>query len=256
MPNLIKAQGAAFRLNKRFAVKKPGALDLDNLAMALDVLVINGGITGASGRLTRKDDEGRIRVNSNIRENGARRFTIAHELGHWELHKNESQLFLCTSADMRDYDRSPLEIEANRFASELILPSALFRPMISKVEPNLKTIGVWAEMFGASLVATSIRFIHESRKASIVVSIRNGAVEWWWKNNDLCRLWLNKGQPIRQGSVAWEIQNGNVPPESMEEVEVDSWFQHLPFSFSGEVREQSISMPRYDRIFTLLWILD
>src|SRR5690348_18302572 len=110
-PNLMRAQGAAFRINERFGVIRPGQLDVEDLAMALGVIVIYGRLDGAAGRLVRKGNSGIIRINSSISLEGAIRFAVSHELGHWELHAQYSQMFLCTEADMRDYDRSPLEIE-------------------------------------------------------------------------------------------------------------------------------------------------
>jgi hypothetical protein len=41
-------------------------------------------------------------------------FAVAHDLGHWLLHKNVSQVLACTSEDMvAKYKASPPEIEAN-----------------------------------------------------------------------------------------------------------------------------------------------
>jgi hypothetical protein len=58
------------------------------------------------------------------------RFTIAHELGHWICHANQSPdaaPVYCREADLtRDADRA-LEREANVFAAELLMPEAVVR---------------------------------------------------------------------------------------------------------------------------------
>ncbi len=253
-PNLIKAQGEAFKLNKRYACRKPGSLDFEDVAFALNVLVIDGGLKGAAARLTRNNKEGRIRVNSRIQQDGARRFAIGHELGHWLMHESEDQIFMCTSSDLRDYHESPLEAEANYFASELLMPTGLFRPMMEKSEPDLGRISEWASLFRASLTATTLRFIRESKHDCIAASIKNGKVEWSWRKQDGRRVWLKSAQPVEPGSIAWEIQKGRAAPGRMEVVDSDAWFRHLPFKFSGEVQEHSIHMPQYGSIFSLLWI--
>ena len=46
-----------------------------------------------------------------------RRFTVAHELGHWFLHKAEDR----GTVDFRDGNSTPKEVEANYFASELLM---------------------------------------------------------------------------------------------------------------------------------------
>ena len=53
---------------------------------------------------------------------GHQNFTLAHELGHWFLHKGVS-----SSVDDRvlGYSSDKVELEANDFASELLYPEEL-----------------------------------------------------------------------------------------------------------------------------------
>ena len=99
----------------------------------------------------------------------------------------------------------------------------------------------------------AIRFVRETQFDCILVSIKDGRVEWSWKKDEGRRVWLTNGQRIRPGSIAWEIHEGRLGTEGMEEVDAHAWFDHLPFQFSGEVQEHSIEMPSYNSIFTLLW---
>lgn len=50
-------------------------------------------------------------------------FTLAHEIGHWFLHRNMRTSFQCTRPWGRTYD--PIEREANAFAAELLMPRKL-----------------------------------------------------------------------------------------------------------------------------------
>ncbi|TLD71364.1 ImmA/IrrE family metallo-endopeptidase [Phragmitibacter flavus] len=254
-PNLISAQGHAFKLNKRYGGKMPGALEMEDLAMALNVLVVPYGIKGAAARLVRDGDDGLLRLNANLSTEGARRFAIAHELGHWQMHRTESQMFLCTNENFRDYYGSPLEREANYFASELLMPSVFFRLLTEKAEPDLKRISEWSEVFRTSLTAACLRFLRDTKFDCIAASVRNGRVEWSWRKESGRRVWLNNGQRIEPGSLAWEIANGRVVGDTMEVVDPQAWFSHLPFRYSGELQEQCIHMPRYGRIFCLLWMV-
>jgi len=62
-----------------------------------------------------------------------RRFTIAHELGHWELHRHAGAGVYCRSSmvdadDSADADRPPEpEEEANAFAAAVLMPAPLIR---------------------------------------------------------------------------------------------------------------------------------
>ncbi len=62
-----------------------------------------------------------------------RRFTIAHELGHWRLHRHADDGVYCRASAIDaddDADRPPLpprEEEANTFAAALLMPADLLR---------------------------------------------------------------------------------------------------------------------------------
>ncbi len=53
------------------------------------------------GVFRRRGSRGIIQINSRPIQN-RQRFSLAHELDHWELHPNLQQKF-CTALDMRDY---------------------------------------------------------------------------------------------------------------------------------------------------------
>jgi len=85
-----------------------------------------------SGALVIKDGKGTIGYNpteSKVRQ----RFTIAHELGHYELHKNDNGLFIDKDFKVmfRDHNSSTgeflMEQEANAFAAAILMPEKLLK---------------------------------------------------------------------------------------------------------------------------------
>ena len=67
-----------------------------------------------------------IIYNDNIVEAGRKNFTIAHELGHYSLHANNSDL-KCSINDLNNFGDIPphgenIEREANVFAANLLMP--------------------------------------------------------------------------------------------------------------------------------------
>jgi Zn-dependent peptidase ImmA (M78 family) len=70
-----------------------------------------------------------IAVSRNLRPE-VRRFTIAHELGHYILHRDQGILFRdrpVSGAEREDRHRKPEEKEADLFAAELLIPDWLVR---------------------------------------------------------------------------------------------------------------------------------
>jgi len=79
-----------------------------------------------AGMLIRDDKHTTIGVNS-LHHNNRQRFTIAHECGHLLLHKGKDvhidRSFRVNKRDERSSQAiDPEEIEANRFAAELLMP--------------------------------------------------------------------------------------------------------------------------------------
>ena len=69
------------------------------------------------------------------RSPGRRRFTVAHELGHWHLHRDgadTARTRFCRPADIGEgaqelWAARRLEAEANRFAAALLMPADVVR---------------------------------------------------------------------------------------------------------------------------------
>ncbi|NDV63361.1 ImmA/IrrE family metallo-endopeptidase [Puniceicoccales bacterium CK1056] len=112
-----------------------------------------------SGMISKKDDEVLILVN--VDEPPYRkRFTIAHELGHYFLHLDEQNEFVDTSInlfrDSSNGEGGPVrakEIEANKFAAELLMPES----KVSALYKDVKSISDLARIFNVSEDAMSIR---------------------------------------------------------------------------------------------------
>lgn len=176
--NLIRAHGVAFKLAREYGFSHPSEIDLEAIAMDRGVLVVYGGLQGCEARLVRKGkNAGLIRIRDDIPECGRQRFALAHDLGHWELH-DQSQWFVCSSADLRDYEQSPAEIEANSFASELLMPTFMVRPRCEKAAPDLTLMKAIAEEFNVSLTSAAIRVLRESKHECVLVYSYDRRVKW------------------------------------------------------------------------------
>ena len=94
-----------------------------------------------------------------------RRFTIGHELGHWELHRDLQRTLFCRATTVKeDQPRAvpDIEEEASRFAAALLMPQWLMVRAYGELGDDLdamckrfRTSGVamnrrMATLFGAS----------------------------------------------------------------------------------------------------------
>lgn len=70
-----------------------------------------------------------VLYNSATPSEGRKRFTIAHEFGHYILHRHQQDLFECGNGDIEtgDNNERDIEAEADLFASTLLMPLDDFR---------------------------------------------------------------------------------------------------------------------------------
>jgi Zn-dependent peptidase ImmA (M78 family) len=157
---------------------------IELLAFARGVIVREADLAGADAVLARSGDRGVITVARRLPRR-ARRFAIAHELGHFDLHAGRSLLGLCTG-DLASsaYAAEPLEEEASAYASEMLMPRRAFLDAMGHLRDSGDGRASWdvvkdlSETFDVSLTAAALRFVglHAGRVA--VVVLRDGVVEW------------------------------------------------------------------------------
>lgn len=94
-----------------------------------------------------------IYTNANHRRT-RRRFTIAHELGHYVLHPDLIGDGITDDALYRSRLGDPIERQANRFAANLLMPWDL---IIESTRSGLDTVEKLAEKFEVSKSAMSVR---------------------------------------------------------------------------------------------------
>lgn len=255
--NLTDAKFAASRMIKDLYISSPEEIRVEDIAMLNGVLVREGGLEGADARLLRSGDNGIIRINSNIRELGRKRFAMAHELGHWKLHQRLSQYWDCSDGDMSNYVGSSSEVEANIFAGELLMPSRLFMPACRRGDPSIELLKSLTKEFSTSLTSTAVKYVEDAKEICLVVFSEQGKVKWWrGKEEYRAETWIDAGQRIDSESAAWDCFKDGVTITSMQKVPKTCWFQNLQKYEKFEVYEQAMKLGNYPITLSLLWIIE
>lgn len=114
-----------------------------------------------SGMLVIRGEDAIIGVNKGHHLN-RRRFTIAHELGHFELHRHKSDVFVDAflRSEHSAQGTDPDEIEANSFAAELLMPQRMLYDEVARspIDALDEDAVRWiAAKFGVSPLAMTIR---------------------------------------------------------------------------------------------------
>jgi Zn-dependent peptidase ImmA (M78 family) len=118
------------------------------------------------GAIVRRGKKVSIAVNPSQHPN-RQRFTLAHELGHYFCHNADDMEYV--DGDFRISWRNNAssagvdwkEIEANRFAAELLMPERLLRKDVDKHSViNRDVVQLLASLYGVSRLAMQFRLIN------------------------------------------------------------------------------------------------
>ncbi|TGK79250.1 ImmA/IrrE family metallo-endopeptidase [Leptospira bourretii] len=163
VPTSINAEEISNPSELRILAKKNNIslfpFDIEALAYKLGIQILReDGEDDFSGCIEKRfDDRYYISVNKyhNIRR---QRFTIAHELGHYILHRNKLNEIGRETILMREPTAlSKIEREANDFASELLIPK---ETLDAQMQSGMIKIEDLADFFNVSVPAMKYRAIN------------------------------------------------------------------------------------------------
>jgi hypothetical protein len=252
-PNTARAQASAQHLLAYYGISRADQIRLEDIACGRRVFLQHGEIDGPEAWLFRRGDVGLVRLKAATKEAGRRRFSLAHELGHWELHMDLTQAWLCTTEDIHQYRGSPAEIEANAFAAELLMPTALFRPRCQACGIGVSLVCDLASEYSTTLTATAVRAVEEASEDCYIVFSKDGHVQWWRRNEARSSYFLARGQAIHPDSVAWNVSAQPSESRGMQQVSAQAWFPRA--GEDVEVWEESVVLGDYGIALTLLSVV-
>ena len=197
-----------------------------------------------------------ILYNNQIPQPGRINFTLAHEFGHYLMHRDELDEFECSQKDMTNFrDDAQRESEANKFASQLLMPPNDFRKQIERQEINFDLIEHCTDRYSVSLTAMLLKFVDITDKRCVLVVSTNGYILWSKPSKSA----LKSGKfiktvglppiplPLASAAINGVTDDGN-------KIEINHgpgiWWPDEP------VKEMTVFSKNYDLVITLLELPD
>jgi hypothetical protein len=186
-------------------------------ALIMDVNKAAGGILVAAGRSRQR-----------------RRYSIAHELGHFLIptHMPEpGDGFTCSLDDLHRLDprernrRQRIEAEANAFAAALLMPAARIRTGIGSHAPNLSHIIELAYEFDVSKEALARAYVDAHREAVAVIILQHGRVARIYRDPEIFPWVVPRiGATAPTGSISTGAALAAGDLSDIDECEPEIWF--------------------------------
>lgn len=210
-----------------------------DIAYALDIVEIKSiTASGFEGGLITLDDKSSgsilIKEKNSLRR---QRFTIGNELGHylnpWHNPGNTGQ-FMCKSKDMvaskykPNDSRQKMEVEANQFSAELLMPSKLIQTDIKRLKgPEIDHIVALADKYDVSKESMGRRYTEFQDEPCALVFSRNGNVSYTIKGKYFPQLnvW-GKNDTIPQGTVTRNFSGQAGGSSGWQEHASDIWLRN------------------------------
>lgn len=219
--------------------------------------------SGVSGALINVHSRFGILVADNAPNDGHKRFSGAHELGHYHLPGHldrmvfEERSYLCDPPVRKR--GTVLEREANYFASELLMPANLLADIFERTEPGLASIKAIAEECETSVLSSALRYVHQDDHPGALVVSHEGTVEFsyvapsfWSKPVAISRP--RSGRPVPEGTATYQLSEDDEAiadwGETSTTLPVKTWFPEV--DGSGEFTEEVIGLGEYGRVLTFL----
>jgi hypothetical protein len=244
----------AERLLQNFGVERPEEIDLEAIAWRLGALVKYRPLRSCEARIVGSDDRAIITVDTEAIPR-RKRFSIAHELGHWHHHRG--RCLICRSDEIGDARRGPTDPEhvADDYASDLLLPRYLLDPMLRATpRMNLSSARKVAEEFDASLTATLIKIVETDIFPMLLICHSREGRRWFRRATSVPSHWFPQ-QELDHESFAFSLLFGSGVEDTMpRRIGADAWFDRREAA-EFDLLEQSYRLPG-NQVCTVISITD
>lgn len=214
---------AAERLLQTLGIGDPRDIDLEAIAFDQGAVVKHRLLSGCEARIVGVGDRAVITVDSRGLPT-RRRFSTAHELGHWHHHRGKS--FICRSDDIGNYRRNPLDPErvADSYAADLLLPVYLFSPRADALRSStFETVDKLRGEFQTSITATAIRLVEFGPEPAILVCHTKAGRKWFNRPSHIPEHWFPRDE-LDADSFSFDVLHGGGQRSRRALMGADAWF--------------------------------
>ncbi len=199
--------------------------------------------------------KGIVAIKRDIREDGRKRFTFCHEVGHFVLPGHGTTDCICLSEEVESWRKNmpEQELAANQFAAELLLPYREVESFVKKTEVTMKVAKKVSSEFEASLTAATLKCVDVTTEGCAVAFSVAGSIKWFRRNENF-HYFVRVNQKVSDESYAAQLFSGTHDDEPFGEVPADAWLESENLPSNARIWEDSILMPYYNSAITILTI--
>jgi hypothetical protein len=204
-------------------ITEPEDIDIEAIGFACGATILKEPLTGCEANIIGTGDKALITINSKSIP-GRQRFSAGHELGHWMKDRGQSA-FGCSKTQLYSaWTGNNAETRANRFASDLLLPTGMFVPLANNRPITLETIEYLAGVFKMSRTATAMKLVNRGSFPCMLIHYEGGRRKWFiTSGNEIHRSLFPPDRP-QPDSLAARLLPNTLENNRTGDVRADHWF--------------------------------
>jgi Zn-dependent peptidase ImmA (M78 family) len=254
-----KAEFTAKTLMENVGLDDPTEMPISDIILGCGAFYDEKPLNNKDGEIVSFGNRSVIHVNAELAFDTRKRFTAAHELGHFRMHRDIQPIFSDTELHLLCwYQGGEHEIEANEFAAEFLMPSALYhKTALSYRRFGPEVIEQLADKFQVSKTSAILRFVKRGSYPVMIVCCKDNKMKWWKKSDDFWPfIEFQKDLNPPTGSVAYEVFTSNkfyAGDERKQQIWKSDWFQMKDDEADSKFYEYCLYAKSFNYTISIIW---
>lgn len=227
------------------------------ICQSLNIKIFESKFDRLEGVLLYDGKIGLIGLNSNQTYYPRKKFSVSHELGHFnnDIKIGTSSTFHCTKKMIEGFDKSNnIEFRADRFASELLLPKGMVKNIFDLESPSWDTINKVATDFEVSLMSSAFKYIDMSKSSCCLVVSKDNLIQFYKPSKTFrYSLQMKDSRILSIDSYAYKSAKGIHLKTDFELLSADIWITGRNVTKDSELYEWSMPLNSFGQVLTILW---
>ena len=219
----VDVQQAAMDYSRRYCPRSP----IDR--------VYGDSLEGLEGLLTSNVARTKwlIAYNTDVPWPGRIRFTIAHEFGHYLLHRQWQTKFMCSEAITKSAVDAlrQMEQEADQFASALLMPMGDLKQQVAGQPISFERLENLQLRYGVSITALASKWIDVAPQRAVLVAITHNRLLWARSNEAAYRsgaVFATRRKTYSVPADSYAHSTHLALPKTGHRLPASSWFPKEP----------------------------
>jgi len=239
----------------------PLDLPIEDVIRSKNIILKEEKMDGCHGRILPYKDSAVITINSKIEFDTRRKFVMAHEFGHFILHRNNKKMFQDNADTLNQgYQETfgSAEIEANEFAAEFLMPADIFSEECQGEIFNPEFVDYLADGFEVSKTAAILRFVKHGNYPVCVIYCKDNKMKWFKASDDWnYYIEFERDHHPPTGSVAYELFTSNTiytGKDRQQPIKKSTWIRLNKFNdWDSDFYEYCLFVPSYNYSLSVIW---